>query len=379
MSDASLETRLLALRSGKLDETEQMRLLDDALQEGRPAIAWEVGDLLAYNLLRHGQVEKARQVAERALSLGEDFALRHTLALAEHALGNSAAAIEHLEYALRLLGEPSEAELATLRADMLEHLASFYQKQGKGLRAWQSLEQASQALQKLGDKPGLLRCTQALAKLAETMGDTTLATEKWLDVLNLARQERQSACEAQALLALATLARTEGRLEAELRLQQEAIDALLDAQSWPELAHALFTFGRSQGRRGPVWQSLWLMLALEGPLDGLINAQAWLFMREEQKAMPEAALIAAAVLAVIEKSPRNIPRHAEIQRMAITTFIRCAQLQGVHETAIHAWMENQGLRAEDGILTRALKMIEELEESGPWLFDRQMFLQTKSS
>ena len=175
----------------------------------------------------------------------------------------------------------------------------------------------------------------------------------------------------------AEIARDEGQAEAEEALRQEAIEALVRARLWPELARTLFQIGRASSRRNAVWQALWLMLAQEGPMEGLINAQAWLFMREDQKALPESARVAAAVLAIVEKLPSSLPRHAETHRMAITTLLGCARLQGVQETEITQWMEKEGLRAEDGIVASTMKMIEDREETGEWLFDRDAFLSEK--
>ncbi|MFZ5467580.1 MAG: hypothetical protein ACOZAI_10010 [Pseudomonadota bacterium] len=379
MPTNTLHSRLQALRTGSLDEAGQRQLFEDALAEGDQAIACETADHLAYALLDAGRPAEAREVAERALALGPDFALLHTLALAEHAEGTPAKAIGHLEQALKQIGEPQEDELRAIRADMLEHLATLCQQQGKSLRAWQALEQAATLLASLGDTLGRLRSEIALARLAREMGDNTQSADKWLTVIEVARVAGRAEDEARALLELAEIARDEGHAEAEESLRQEAIEALVRARLWPELARTLFQLGHTRSRRDAVWQALWLMLAQEGPMEGLINAQAWLFMREDQKALPEAARVAAAVIAVVEKLPSSLPRHAEIHRMAITTFLGCARLQGVHETEITQWMEKERLRAEDGIIATTMKMIEGHEETGEWLFDRAAFLSEKPS
>jgi tetratricopeptide (TPR) repeat protein len=379
MPSHTLHSRLQALRTGSLDEAGQRQLFEDALAEGDQAVACETADHLAYALLDAGRPAEAREVAERALAAGPDFALLHTLALAEHAMGDSAQAIGHLEQALQQLGEPREDTLRLIRADMLEHLATLCRQQGKGLRAWQALEQAASLLESLDDHAGWLRCEIALARLARELGDNTQSADKWLTVIEIARRAGRAEDEARALLELAEIARDEGHAEAEESLRQEAIEALVRARLWPDLACALFQLGRTRSRRDAVWQALWLMLALEGPMEGLINAQAWLFMREDQKALPEAARLAAAVIAVIEKLPSSLPLHPELHRMAITTFLGCARLQGIHETEITAWMEKERLRAEDGIIATTMKMIEEHEETGEWLFDRALFLSENSS
>jgi len=379
MPTHTLHARLQALRAGRLDEAGQRQLFEDALAEGAQSVACETADHLAYALLSAGRPTEAREVAEQALTLGPDFALLHTLALAEHAVGNSAQAIGHLEQALKQIGEPQEDELRAIRADMLEHLAILCRQQGKNLRAWQALEQAATVLASLGDTAGRLRSEIALARLARDMGDNTQASDKWLTVIEVARLAGRTEDKAQALLELAEIARDEGRAEAEESLRREAIEALARAGLWPELSRTLFQLGRLRSRRDAVWQALWLMLAQGGPMDGLINAQAWLFMREDQKAKPEAARVAAAVIAVIEKLPPSLPRHAEIHRMAITTFIGCARLQGIHENEIMHWMEAESLRPEDGIIAATMRMIETYEETGEWLFDRAAFLEQKRS
>lgn len=375
----TLHARLQALRTGRLNEADQRQLLEDALAEKAHSIAYEAADHLAYTLLEAGQPSAAREVAERVLAAGPDFALLHTLALAEHAMGDSAQAIGHLEQALKQLGEPQEDTQRVLRADMLEHLATLCWQQGKGLRAWQALEQAASLLKSLGDHAGWLRCEITLARLARELGDNTQSADKWLTVIEIARQVGRAEDEARALLELAEISRDEGHAQAEESLRQDAIEALAQAGLWQELARALFQLGRARSRRDAAWQALWLMLAQEGPMEGLINVQAWLFMREDQKAKPEATQVAAAVIAVIEKQPSSLPRHAEIHRMAITTFINCARLQGIHETEITAWMEKERLRLEDGIIAATMKMIETHPETGAWLFDRAAFLTAKPS
>ncbi|HET19247.1 MAG TPA: tetratricopeptide repeat protein, partial [Chromatiales bacterium] len=200
MSTDALHSRLQALRTGSLDDAGQHKLLDDALAEGAQAIACETADHLAYALLQAGRAAEAREVAERALALGPDFALLHTLALAEHALGEPDKAIGHLEQALKQIGSPQEDELRAIRADMLEHLATLCRQQGKSLRAWQALEQAAELEEALGDILGRLRCEIGLARLAREMGDNTQSADKWLTVIEVARAAERAADEARALL-----------------------------------------------------------------------------------------------------------------------------------------------------------------------------------
>jgi len=365
---------LNALREGRLDEAGQRALIDQALTRGQADIAFEAADHLAYALLSAGRAQEAAAIAEQALAAGPDFALLHTQALAEHALGRPNDAIGHLEQALKAIGTAGDAsgdaELAALRADMLEHLGTICREQGKTLRAWQALEQASEQHEGLGDAAARLRCESALARLALDMGDNTQSADKWLNVLDIARRSHLPEDAARALLELAEVAKAEGQPEAEIELRKEAIEALAEAGLWTELARTLFRIARTQSRRDAAWQSLWVMLAQGGPMDGLMNAQAWLFMREEQKSLPEAARVAAAVLAIIEGLSRDVPRHAENHRMAITHLMTCARLQGIHETEIRAWMTREEMRAEDGIVASVMAMIEHHEESREWTFDR---------
>ncbi|MEF3193625.1 MAG: hypothetical protein K6346_05395, partial [Halothiobacillaceae bacterium] len=125
MPTPTLRARLQDLRTGRLDESGQRQLLEEALTEGDPSIACEIADHLAYTLLEAGRPAEAREIAKGALALGPDFALLHTLALAEHAEGMTDQAIDHLEQALKQIGAPKEDELRVIRADMLEHLATL--------------------------------------------------------------------------------------------------------------------------------------------------------------------------------------------------------------------------------------------------------------
>lgn len=367
----NIQDALNALRAGTLDEAGQHSLIEQALANGQTDLAYEAADHLAYALLSAGRAEEAAAVAQQALAAGQDFALLHTLALAEHALGKPAGAIGHLEQALKQLGTPQDDDLVVLRADILEHLGTLCREQGKALRAWQVLEQACEVHQQLGDITARLRCESALAHLAREMGDNTQSADKWLNVLEMAKHANLPEETARALLELAEVAKAEGQPEAESALRQEAIEALAEAELWPELARTLFQIARTQSRRDAAWQSLWVMLNHGGPMDGLMNVQAWLFMREDQKSMPEAAKVAAAVLAAIEDLPSELPRHAENHRMSITHLMTCARLQGIHETEIKAWMKEKNLRLEDGIIPSVLKLIEDQDETGEWMFNRE--------
>ncbi|MEW6765063.1 MAG: hypothetical protein AB1344_04670 [Pseudomonadota bacterium] len=366
----TIDTQLQALRAGSLDEAGQRALLAHAIEAGQQDIAFEAADHLAYTLLGAGRAEDACTVAQQALVLGPDFALLHTLALAEHALGRPLEAIAQLEQALRQLGQPRDEDMRLLQADMLEHLGTLCFEQGKTLRAWQAMEQAAGLHEQLGDAGARLRCEIALARLAREMGDNTQSADKWLTVIEVARLAESPEEEARALLELAAIAKDEGQEEAEGSLRQEAIDALARAGLWGELARTLFQIGHTQKRRDAVWQAMWLLLALRGPMEGLINAQAWLFMREEQKAQPGAARVAAAVLAILEGLSSELTRHAENHRMAITHLLTCARLQGIHETEVSTWLERERLRAEDGVVLNTMEMIENMDETGEWLFAR---------
>lgn len=367
------QEQLNALRAGALDETSQRALIQQALADGQTDIAFEAADHLAYALLSDGRAQEAAEIARQALATGEDFALLHTLALAEHALGQPNEAIRLMEQALKAIGHAEDEELAALRADILEHLGTLCREQGKALRAWQALEQASELHQQLGDTGARLRCESALARIALDMGDNTQSADKWLNVLDIAKRSNLPEDAARALLELAEVAKAEGQPEAEIELRKEALDALAEARLWTELARTLFQVARTQSRRDAAWQSLWVMLAQGGPMDGLMNVQAWLFMREDQKTQPEAARVGAAVIAIIEGLSRELPRHAENHRMAITHFLSCTRLQGIHETETQAWMEKEKMRAEDGVVSATMEMIENLPETGEWLFDQKRF------
>jgi hypothetical protein len=132
-----------------------------------------------------------------------------------------------------------------------------------------------------------------------------------------------------------------------------------------------------------MWQAVWLMLAVTHNIEGLINAQAWLFMREDQKTASDAALLAAAVWSTIETVPEeNLPvdmaQQARQKRLALSHLFSCARLQGILEHEIKTWMQNERLCTEDGVIQTVLKQIENLSETQPWLFERSKFIATDS-
>ncbi len=376
---------LEALRSGHLDETQQRRLFEQMMLAWSEAAAdavaqerlFEVADHLSYRLLNEQRHAEAREVAQQALRAGRDAALLHTLALAEHALGESASAMTHLEQALQTLGE---AENAAMRGDMLEQLSNMQHAQGQALRAIQSLERAAEQLRAANDMQSYIRCKIQLAKRTHELGDAPQSSEHWLDILAFARAPENakafSEYAARALLQLAELAREGENPVMEMSLRREALDVLAQAGMRSELSKTLFQIARSENQRETMWQAVWLMLSSTYDFEGLINAHAWLFMREDQKTDTDASLLAAAVWAAIESVPDeklslDIPRQARLKRLALSHLFTCARLQGVHETEIVAWMEHEKLRREDDVVQRMLKHIETMLGTSAWLFDKE--------
>lgn len=383
------------LRRELLDETAQRVLLsqmlanftstsshdDDAAQAFAEQIH-EVADHLSYALLNEQRYAEARDIAEQGLETGADAALLHTLALSEHALGESKKAMTHLEQALKHLGEAVDAQSGEMRSDMLEHLALIQQSQSQHLRAIQNLERAAELMQTNQDMEGYIRVKTQLAKLAHELGDALQASEHWLDILSAARApdagNTRSEHAASALLQLADLAREGENIEMEISLRSEALNVLAEAGMVKELAQTLFQIARSRKQRETMWQAVWIMLAVTQNIEGLINAHAWLYMREDQKTDPDATLLAAATWATIESLPNrkvsnDIAWQARTTRMALSQLFTCARIQGVHETEITAWMEHEKLRLGDGVIQTMLNRIERQIESSRWLFDLHSF------
>jgi tetratricopeptide (TPR) repeat protein len=378
---------LKALRQGALDEAAQRALFSQALVQHKTSsntpndagLVLEVADHLSYTLLSEQRYAEARDIAEQALQIGADAALLHTLALSEHALGESKKAMTHLEQALKHLGEAADAQTSEMRSDMLEHLAQIQQSQNQHLRAIQNLERAAELLQTQQEKEGYIRVKTQLATLAHELGDAIQASEHWMDVLSVARAPAMGNTyfehAARALLQLADLAREGENTELENNLRREAVGVLAEAGMLKELAQTLFRMARSQEQRETMWQAAWLMLAVTQNIEGLINAHAWLYMREEQKTDPDATLLAAAIWASIESTqnmekPDDMAQHARITRMALSQLFTCARIQGIHESEIKTWMEREKLRLSDGVIQTMLNRIESQIESSAWLFDR---------
>jgi len=381
---------LEALRLGALDEAAQRALFSQVLAqlENSPdtldgvELVLEVADHLSYTLLNAQRYAEARDIAEQALHIGTDAALLHTLALSEHALGESKKAATHLEQALKQLGETTDAENREMRGDMLEHLAHIQQSQNQHVRAIQNLERAAELMQSPQDIESYIRVKTELAKLAHELGDAIQASDHWLDILSVARApdagDTRSEHAARALLQLADLA-AEGENNAlENSLRGEALEVLAKAGMVKELAQTLFRIARNQEQRETMWQAVWLMLAVTQNIEGLINAHAWLYMREAQKTDPDATLLAAAIWASIESLPNDkissdIARQARNTRMALSQLFTCARIQGVHESEIKAWMEQEKLRLSDGVIQTMLNRIESHIESSAWRFDLHPF------
>ncbi len=385
---------LEALRLGALDEAAQRALLGQALAQlddpsntmGGAELVLEVADHLSYTLLSEQRYVEARDIAEQALNVGADAALLHTLALSEHALGESKKAATHLEQALKQLDETTDAQSRemhnTMRGDMLEHLAHIQQSQNQHLRAIQNLEHAAELMHSIKDIEGYIRVKSQLAKCAHELGDAIQSSEHWMDVLSVARAPAMGKTyyehAARALLQLAELAHEGENFEMENSLRREALDVLTEAGMVKELAQTLFRIARSQEQRETMWQAVWLMLAVTQNIEGLINAHAWLYMREEQKTDPDATLLAAAIWASIESmqnmaKPDDMARHARITRMALSQLFTCARIQGIHETEIKIWMEQAKLRLSDGVIQTMLNRIESQVEPSVWLFDLHLF------
>ncbi|MEW5839318.1 MAG: hypothetical protein AB1717_10890 [Pseudomonadota bacterium] len=381
MNSAQTPFPLDALRQGQLDENQMRELLQSASEQAEPAhIVFEIADHLSHALLLAQRHAEARDVAAQALQLGQDPALLHTLALSEHALGESKTGISHLEQALQQLDGAGDDESAAMRGDMLEHLAQMQQSQAQYLRALQSLERAAALRLISGEHSEYIRCKSQLAQLAHQLGDSMQASEHWLDILALARQENLNADAARALLQLADLAKEGENVEAETSLRREAIDVLATAGMSRELARTLAQIARQENRRELMWQAVWLMFAAAQDIEGLINAHAWLFMREEQKTDRDAALLAAAVWALIENTPderisQDPGQVARTKRLAISHLFSCARMQGIHETEITRWMELEKLRREDRVIPTMLIRIENMLKNEAWLFKGEELIQ----
>jgi len=385
---------LEALRQGALNEAAQRALFGQVLaqcasspdQKDSNERVIEVADHLSYTLLNAQRFAEARDIAEQALQIGADAALLHTLALSEHALGESKKAATHLEQALKQLGEMTDAQNRemrnTMRGDMLEHLAHIQQSQNQHVRAIQNLERAAELMQSHHDIESYIRVKTELAKLAHELGDAIQASDHWLDVLAAARAPNVSNTHhehaARALLQLADLAAEGENIELENNLRGEALEVLAKAGMVKELAQTLFRIARSQEQRETMWQAVWLMLAVTQNVEGLINTHAWLYMREEQKTDPDATILAAAIWATIESLPNDkvssdIAQHARITRIALSQLFTCARIQGIHETEIKAWMEHEKLRLSDGVIQSMLNRIENQIAPTTWRFDLHPF------
>ncbi len=381
---------LESLRQGALDEAKQRSLFTQALvqcakspdDQDNNALVLEAADHLSYTLLSEQRYAEARAIAEQALAISQDAALHHTLALSELALGNSKKAMTQFEQALQQLGKASDAESNAMRSDMLEQLAHIQQNQQQHLRAIQNLEHAAEIMQSLHDIDGYIRVKTQLAKLTHELGDAIQSSEQWMDILSIARTpdagDARNQHAARALLQLAELASESENRELENNLRREAVGELAKAGMVTELALTLFRMARSQEQRETMWQAVWLMLGVTQNIEGLINAHAWLYMREEQKIEPDASLLAAAIWATIEstqnmENPDDMARHARITRMALSQLFTCARIQGIHESEIKIWMEREKLRLNDGVIQTMLNRIENQIDPLTWLFDFHPF------
>lgn len=379
-----------ALRNGELDEAAQRAFFRLALAQHTNhsnaaeslAQVFEIADHLSFMLLNEQRHAEAREIAEQALRLGTDAALLHTLALSEHALGESKQAIAHLEKALQQLGEADDAESAAMQSDMLEHLAHIQQSQNQHLRAIQSLERAAALGLAHHDMDAFIRLKTQLAKATHELGDAIQASDHYLDILSVTRAPEAASTlsehTARALLQLADLAREGENSELETSLRREALDVLAQAGMAAELAHTLFQIARLQNQRETMWQAIWLMLAITQNVEGLFNAHAWLYMREDQKTDPDSSLLAAAIWATIEslpedKIPKDMAREVRNKRIVLSQLFTCARIQGIHESEITAWMEHEKLRLSDGVIQTMLHRIENQLEPKIWLFDRLLF------
>ncbi|MGD9888734.1 MAG: hypothetical protein AB7S56_05650 [Halothiobacillaceae bacterium] len=376
-----------ALRNGKLDEAAQRTLLSHALAQHTNhsntaeslAQVFEIADYLSFMLLNKQRHGEAREIAEHALQLGTDAALLHTLALSEHALGDSKQAMNHLEQALQQLGNANDAESAAMQSDMLEHLALIQQSQNQHLRAIQSLERAAALSLAHHDMDAYIRLKTQLAKATHELGDALQASDHLLDILSVTRAPEAANTlnehTARTLLQLADLAREGENNELETSLRREALDVLAQAGMVAELAQTLFQIARLQNQRETMWQAIWLMLAITQNVEGLYNAHAWLYMREDQKTDPDSSLLAAAIWATIEslpedKIPKDLTRFERNKRVVLSQLFTCARIQGIHESEITAWMEHEKLRLSDGVIQTMLHRIENQLESSSWLFNR---------
>ena len=347
-----------------------------ALAANEKSIAAEMADALATEALNTGNYSLAREYCVRGLSPGEDFALLHTLGLAEAGLGDEKQAIAHMERALSLSpttqDDPAQAGET---ASLMSHLATLHARAGAAFRAYHLLEKAREHYAQAQNQQGEADTLTQIGLLMATQHDLRAARQHLEEARALYHSIGDGVGEASALRQLARLLEGRNKNEWSKEAEQfsaEALRLLAENAQWEDLSRLLLKLGQAQKNRTLLLQSLWIALQIAPRPDLLSNLRASLLMTADDKRLQESPYIAAATLSHIEQAPRDFPRHAEIHRLAIIELISCARENGVDENHVRTWMNDLALNPEQGVIQKTLRVIEDAVKKNDWAFDNRL-------
>lgn len=343
-------------------------LLRLAIAGQQADIAFEVADHIAGHYLHQGDFDTAKAICEQALALGEDFALQHTLGLCELSLGNLQAAKAHLQSALAATPASEDAGVLGEKASILHHLADAQAATGSTFRAAQHWQDAADIFAGLGEITEQAIIIEKMAQLFAQQGDQDSATDYWHLALMLWEQAGQSLGIAHALAQLARLAQQQDDKAHARALEERACKALAEAGEWRELALLLNKIGIERHDAGVLIQSFWLALAVDAPLELLVDTGSRL-LNEFERDTQEGATLAAAMLNKVEQEYSHHDRFAELHRIALDAFLSCARQHGVAETRIYDWMHDCEFDQAGKTLHKAREILAARVNAADWLFN----------
>lgn len=189
-------------------------------------IAVEVCDLLAPAWIKVSRFREARALSQLTLTLGSDYRVLHSLAMAEQVLGNVTNASAHFDAAIAAipdLDNASEDDIADTAA-LLHDRAAFAAEQGDNTQALDLFQRSMALNERIGHAGGKVPTLTHMAAIAEGQGDISKAVDLYQQSLELAEQLGDIRGSSSALHQLAGVAFQQGDLSRAADLYEQSLD-----------------------------------------------------------------------------------------------------------------------------------------------------------
>jgi len=197
-----------------------------ALTAGESAIALEIGASLARAWVNAARYREAENICTESLTLGDDYRLLHSRALARGVLGLTPQAISDFDQSLRLCSASSAAEenaVTRHRAAIMSSMARMIAQQGEVKRALELWQQSLVLQEQVGDVEGKAATLNNMAGVIARQGEVKRALDMWQQSLVLSKQIGDVKGQAATLGNIAGVIARQGEVKRALDLWQQSL------------------------------------------------------------------------------------------------------------------------------------------------------------